>query len=138
MEQCRGAAQDVCALTTNHTFFYREAHHFEHFTPRRCAPHLERLQHGEAVRMWSAGCSSGEEVFSLTMTLLGPDKREAPHRPRDIRILASDIADHALKKAARAVTRSATPLACPDLRDLDQREASGDRPEARVWSSSSG
>lgn len=92
----------VCALTTNHTFFYREAHHFDHFT-KTVRPHLiEALDAGEAVRMWSAGSSSGEEVFSLTMALLG-EKRDEGKRiaARDIRILASDIADHALHKAAQ-------------------------------------
>jgi chemotaxis protein methyltransferase CheR len=43
----------------------------------------------------------------------GPDKREAPHRPRDIRILASDIADHALKGSEAVTTRMQS---CPDLR----------------------
>jgi len=91
----------VNALTTNHTFFYREQHHFEHFA-QVVRPHmLEDLQHGGSVRMWSAGCSSGEEVFSLTMTLLGADKGQGSQiARRDIRILASDIADHALKKAS--------------------------------------
>jgi chemotaxis protein methyltransferase CheR len=91
----------VCALTTNHTFFYREAHHFEHFT-KIVRPHLvEMLDAGEAVRMWSAGSSSGEEVFSLTMALLGPTSEGRRLARRDIRILASDIADHALEKASQ-------------------------------------
>jgi len=91
----------INALTTNHTFFYREAHHFEHFA-RVVRPRLlEDMRHGDPVRMWSAGCSSGEEVFSLTMSLLGPDRHEGVQiARRDIRILASDIADHALKKAS--------------------------------------
>jgi chemotaxis protein methyltransferase CheR len=92
----------VCALTTNHTFFYREAHHFEHFT-QQVRPHLiEALDQHEAVRMWSAGSSSGEEVFSLTMALLGSNREEGKRiASRDIRILASDIADHALLKASQ-------------------------------------
>jgi chemotaxis protein methyltransferase CheR len=53
----------INALTTNHTFFYREAHHFEHFA-RVARPHCWPIcNHGDSVRMWSAGCSSGEEVF---------------------------------------------------------------------------
>jgi chemotaxis protein methyltransferase CheR len=106
IEMIRGNAEErrkaVCALTTNHTFFYREAHHFEHFT-KIVRPHLvEMLDHNEAVRMWSAGSSSGEEVFSLTMALLGPDRDEGRRiATRDIRILASDIADHALEKASQ-------------------------------------
>jgi len=94
----------VAALTTNHTFFYREAHHFEHFE-REVRPELiERLAKRQPVRMWSAGCSSGEEVWSLAMTLLGPDRLPGQQLARhNLRILASDIAPHALSKATEAV-----------------------------------
>ena len=92
----------VCALTTNHTFFFREAHHFDHFTKLVRGPLIDMLDAGEAVRLWSAGSSSGEEVFSLTLALLGGDRAEGRRiASRDIRILASDIADHALHKAAQ-------------------------------------
>jgi len=91
----------VNALTTNHTFFYREAHHFEHFAEVVRPRLLQDLANGGSARMWSAGCSSGEEVFSLTMTLLGADRSQGVQiARRDIRILASDIADHALQKAS--------------------------------------
>ena len=93
----------VNALTTNHTFFYREQQHFEHFAAHVRPMLLDGLKRGEPVRMWSAGSSSGEEVFSLAMTLLGPDKNEGRTIANgDIRILASDIADHALAKASAA------------------------------------
>lgn len=93
----------ICALTTNHTFFYRESHHFEHFA-REIRPRLiEQLERGGRVRMWSAGCSSGEEVWSLVMTLLGPDRNAGLQLARrDIRVLASDIATHAITKAQAA------------------------------------
>lgn len=93
----------VCALTTNHTFFYREEHHFQHFAQTVRPLLLDLATHGEAVRMWSAGSSSGEEVWSLVMTLLGPDRAEGRRlAQRDIRVLASDIADHALERASGA------------------------------------
>ena len=97
----------ICALTTNHTFFYRESHHFEHFRDT-VRPHLlQRLDRGGKVRMWSAGCSSGEETWSLGMTLLGPDRQAGlALAKRDIRILASDIATHALTKAMAARYRA--------------------------------
>lgn len=90
----------VCALTTNHTFFYREAHHFDHFTHEVRPQLVEALDAGEAVRMWSAGCSSGEEVFSLAMAMLGPDRSEGRRLAKlDLRLLGSDIADPPLLKA---------------------------------------
>ncbi len=93
----------VCALTTNHTFFYREEHHFQHFASQ-VRPHLiGMLGRKEPVRLWSAGCSSGEETWSLVMTLLGPDKPEGKALARqDVKVLASDIADHALARASAA------------------------------------
>ncbi|MFA7602673.1 MAG: CheR family methyltransferase [Novosphingobium sp.] len=93
----------VGALTTNHTFFYREPHHFEHFAREARPALLRRLQDGQPVRLWSAGCSSGEETWSIAMTLLGEDA--APGRRlagMNLRMLASDIAQHALAKAAAA------------------------------------
>lgn len=93
----------ICALTTNHTFFYREAHHFEHFAHDVRPSLIERLERGGRVRMWSAGCSSGEETWSLLMTLLGSDRGAGlAIARRDVRLLASDIALHALRKATDA------------------------------------
>lgn len=97
------ARKAVCALTTNHTFFWREPHHFEYFRDHIRAGLIERLARGGAVRIWSAGSSSGEEVYSLVMTLLGTDPRESRMiLESDIAILASDLADHALAKARAA------------------------------------
>lgn len=97
----------ICALTTNHTFFYREAHHFEHFARDVRPGFVNRLRGGGKVRLWSAGSSSGEETWSLLMTFLGPDKAEgADIARRDLRLLASDIATHALEKARAASYRA--------------------------------
>lgn len=93
----------VFALTTNHTYFYREAHHFEHFAATVRPTLLSRLDANIPVRIWSAGCSSGEETWSLVMTLLGEDRVAGRHiAQRDGRVLASDIAPHALIKARAA------------------------------------
>lgn len=98
------ATKMVGALTTNHTYFNREPHHFEHFAAE-VRPHLvERAEAGEPVRLWSAGCSSGEELWTLLMTLLGPDARSGETlAKRDVVALASDLADHAVKAAQAAV-----------------------------------
>ena len=96
-------ARAVAALTTNHTFFYRESHHFEFFEAQVRPLILRKIEAGEPVRLWSAGCSSGEETWSLIMTLLGPDKIEGRRIARaDIKVLASDLAPHALVKAKAA------------------------------------
>jgi chemotaxis protein methyltransferase CheR len=105
----------ICALTTNHTFFYRESHHFDHFRDEVRPGLIERLNRGDKVRLWSAGCSSGEETWSLAMTLLGPNTSEgATIARRDVRILASDIATHALAKAQAARYREEDLKAVPE------------------------
>jgi chemotaxis protein methyltransferase CheR len=96
-------ARAVAALTTNHTFFYREAHHFAHLAEHVRPWAIERLRAGGAVRLWSAGCSSGEEVWSIVMTMLGADRNAGIDMARrDFVLLASDIAPHALAKAEAA------------------------------------
>lgn len=79
----------VNAMTTNKTDFFREAHHFRYLT-EVWAPAMraqaDRTRERK-VRIWSAGCSTGEESYTLAMTL-----REAFGTPGwDLRILASDI-----------------------------------------------
>ena len=74
----------ISALTTNVTSFFREKHHFGTLRSQ-LAP---ALGNQSRVRIWSAGCSSGQEPFSIAMTLLDvlPDSART-----DVRILATDI-----------------------------------------------
>jgi chemotaxis protein methyltransferase CheR len=89
----------VVALTTNHTHFFREPHHFDHFR-QTVLPVLQRKQ--GPVRIWSAGCSSGEEVYTIAMCLLGQDRTSANWlRNADVRLLATDIAPHVVESVAR-------------------------------------
>jgi len=94
----------VTALTTNHTHFFRERHHFDHLRDEL----LPRLRAGGAGgRIWSAGCSSGEEVYSIAMTLLGTDRAGAAWtRTADLKLLATDIAPPVVD-AVRAATYAA-------------------------------
>jgi chemotaxis protein methyltransferase CheR len=88
----------ISALTTNVTSFFREAHHF-HTLETTDLPRLaERARAGGRVRMWSAGCSTGQEPYSLAMCLL----RAIPDVGRlDVRVLATDIDTTVLATAAR-------------------------------------
>jgi chemotaxis protein methyltransferase CheR len=89
----------VVALTTNHTHFFREPHHFDHFR-ETVLPVLKRKQ--GPVRIWSAGCSSGEEVYTIAMCLLGKDRTSATWlRNADVRLLATDIAPHVVESVQR-------------------------------------
>lgn len=94
----------IAALTTNHTFFYREAHHFEHLRTELRPQLVRTLAGGGKVRGWSAGCSSGEETWSVIMTLLGPDRHAGTRLAgSDFRYLASDLAPHAIEAGERAI-----------------------------------
>ena len=92
----------VVALTTNHTHFFREPHHFDHLRNQLIPALKARAAAREAVRIWSAGCSSGEEVYTIAMCLLGPDRTSATWlRSADVRLLATDIAPHVVESVAR-------------------------------------
>ena len=97
-EQERAAM--VVALTTNHTHFFREPHHFDHFRSV-VIPRLKARQ--GPTRIWSAGCSSGEEVYTIAMCLLGEDRASASWlRNRDLKLLATDIAPHVVEAVQQA------------------------------------
>lgn len=93
----------INVLTVNHSFFNREKHHFEHLVAKVRPALLAKARSGEPVRLWSAGCSNGEEVYSLAMWLLGPNRNEADiFLNADVKILATDIADQVLTTASDA------------------------------------
>ena len=98
-----GTAQDgqdfVNALTTNLTRFYREDHHFEHLRSHVGALMSERPR-GTRLRIWSAGCSTGQEPYTIGMDLLAA----FPELKRwDFKILATDIDTAVIAKAAGGV-----------------------------------
>jgi chemotaxis protein methyltransferase CheR len=76
------------AVTTNLTRFFREGHHFEHLAEVALPELIERRAQGRRLRLWSAGCASGEEAYSIGMVL----QDAVPNIERwDARILATDI-----------------------------------------------
>ncbi len=130
----------VTALTTNHTSFFREAHHFDHLRAELLPRLRRKAERGEPVRIWSAGCSSGEEIYSVAMCLLGPDRDAGAWlRGRDVRLLATDIAPPMVEATARATYLPAAIDSVPPVyRSLWLREAEEEvqvAPEARalVW-----
>lgn len=90
----------LSALTTNVTQFFREAHHFELLRIEILPDLVARARAGERVRIWSAGCSTGQEPFSIAMTLLDVLPDAAKH---DIKVLATDIDPVVLRRAQSGV-----------------------------------
>jgi len=85
------------AMTTNLTRFFREKHHFEHLAAN-VLPMAQRNNKDRRLRIWSAGCSSGEEPYSIGMTLLD----HFPDLPRwDVKVLATDLDTNMLAKGSR-------------------------------------
>lgn len=78
----------ISALTTNVTQFFREAHHFDLFGKEVLPGMIEAARKGDAVRVWSAGCSAGQEPFTIAAYCL----KHAPQlATADFKVLASDI-----------------------------------------------
>jgi chemotaxis protein methyltransferase CheR len=86
----------INALTTNLTSFYRENHHFE-FLTETVFPLLERENSAsQRIRIWSAGCSTGEEPYSIAMTV----KEYFEDKPSwDIQIHATDLDSNVVQTA---------------------------------------
>lgn len=87
-------------LTTNLTYFLREKEHFE-FIKTVLLPQFDASGSKSEIRVWSAGCSSGEEPYTLAMTILDYYQNKAV-KPK-IAILASDISQKVLTTAQAAV-----------------------------------
>jgi chemotaxis protein methyltransferase CheR len=88
-------------ITTNKTDFFREPHHFDYLLQRVLPEWIQK--HGASGRrlmLWSAGCSTGEEPYTLAMVL---NEFAASCTGFDYQILATDISTRVLEKAEQAV-----------------------------------
>ncbi len=88
----------VNAVTTNLTSFFREKHHFDYVRETLIPEKIHN--NNRQLRIWSAGCSTGEEPYTIAMTLL----QAIPDPERwDIKILATDIDSNVLKTGSAGV-----------------------------------
>ena len=120
----------ITALTTNTTHFFREGYHFDIFVKVVLPDLRAAAEDGGRVRLWSAGCSSGEEAYSLAATLLHHWPTAVQH---DVRILATDISAECLETAERAEYARERLNPVPDaIRSLMLSEAAPDSAVVRM------
>jgi chemotaxis protein methyltransferase CheR len=112
----------VACVTTNETSFFREPTHFEILAEALKSGALSIPERdGQRLRVWSAACSTGEEPWSLGMTLL----EHAP-APARVRVLGTDISSDVLRTAQAASYSGAAVRSVPSaLRSRYLREAGG-------------
>lgn len=94
------AVSFINKITTNHTYFMREPEHFYYFRDK-VLPFLRQSLTSRDLRVWSAGCSSGEEPYTLAMLIdefFGTEKKNW-----DTKILATDISLKALDAAKKGI-----------------------------------
>lgn len=90
----------LASLTTNVTRYFREPHHFDHLRTKVLPDLVARARAGGRVRIWSAGCSTGQEPYTIALTVLGAMPEAAD---RDVRILATDIDPNVVATGRAAV-----------------------------------
>jgi chemotaxis protein methyltransferase CheR len=92
-------AEFVNALTTNLTAFFRESHHFDYLREHLLKPLAARPRR---ARIWSAGCSTGEEPYSIAMTIV---ESQVTSTCGDIKILATDLDSDVLERGRNGLYR---------------------------------
>jgi len=88
-------------LTTNYTFFMREQEHFDFFEKVIMPDLVRRHQKDRVLAIWSAGCSSGEEPYNISIHI--KEFLGAKARFWDTRVLATDISQQAMAKAKQGI-----------------------------------
>jgi len=110
------ATEFVNAITTNLTSFFRENHHFEYLKNSVFPELIKKNSASRRVRVWSAGCSTGEEPYSIAICL----SEQMPIGSWDIKVLATDLDTNVVAHAKRGVYQ-------------DDRIESIDQGRSRKW-----
>jgi chemotaxis protein methyltransferase CheR len=107
----------INAITTNLTSFFREEHHFDYLREQFIPQHLSEYKHTNKLRIWSAACSTGEEPYSLAITLI----KALPSliSSWDIKILATDLDTDVLATAKNGIYKAER---IKDLSEADKKK----------------
>ncbi len=123
----------IDAVTTNKTEFFREGRHFDYLTAETI-PEMERVFGSRALerfRIWSAGCSTGEEPYTIAMVLM---EYMQTHPRLNFRVTATDISLRALKTAAGGIYthEKVTPVSMPLRKKYLLRSRNRERDLVRI------
>ncbi|AHF00978.1 chemotaxis protein CheR [Thiomicrospira aerophila AL3] len=88
----------INAITTNLTFFFRENHHFEYLAQSVIPFLLKKNATSKKIRIWSAGCSTGEEPYSIAVVL-----KETVPSGWDAKVIATDLDTNVLDTGRQGV-----------------------------------
>jgi len=115
MERPEGAGEigeAINILTTNETYFFREKFQLEAFQKEILpAIHAEKKARStRRLRIWSAGCSSGEEVYTIAILV----DQSGLFKGWDVKILGNDISSRVLQKAEKGIYSSSSFRETPD------------------------
>jgi chemotaxis protein methyltransferase CheR len=111
----------VDLLTTNETYFFREAHQLRAFKDELLPKLAELAQNRRRIAVWSAGCSTGEEVYTIAILM----HQAGYFDGWDVRIYGSDISRRCVAAARRGVYgQSAFRVTTPDVKKtyFEERE----------------
>ncbi len=101
----------IDSLSTNLTNFFREPQHFE-FLENKLLPSLIEKKSNFKIRAWSAGCSSGQEPYSIAITV----NEALKDRKWDVKILATDISTTVLNTARQGKYEAEKLNTCPEIK----------------------
>lgn len=107
----RAVSTLINKITTNHTYFMRENNHFDYLR-EKVLPYLMNTVKERDLRIWSAGCSSGEEAYTLAMILDEFFQKEKLWW--DKKLLATDISDRVLDIARKGIYHKEQIIPLPD------------------------
>lgn len=110
-------------LTTNHSFFMRETNHFD-FYRDRVLPYIVESEKSYDLRVWSAGCATGEEPYTLAM--INRDFFESGRNMWNTQILATDISVRALESAKKGSYSKDNIAPLPNLWQLNYFKKAAD------------
>ena len=95
--------QIIDAMTTNETYWFRDAYPFEYLKDVVIPQLISDKQSSGEIRIWCAACSTGQEPYSLSMAIEEYKQKNFGHLPVPIKILATDLSNSVLEIANRGI-----------------------------------